>query len=67
MPLKPDHKRLQIPMTAAQKSAVDREAERLGIGRTELVRSILAQYIPGFPDDMPRRGTYKRDVESERK
>lgn len=49
-----------VQLTPEQYLAVRAEASRLDLDVSRYVRSLLAQHVPGFTDDFPRRGTYDR-------
>lgn len=64
MPLKPDRRRLEIPLTSAQYTALTTAALRINAQDVAaLVRTILADTLPEFADaePLPARGKYKRE------
>lgn len=64
MPLKPDRRRLEIPLTSAQYAALTAAALRINTQDVAaVVRAILADALPEFAaaEPLPARGKYKRD------
>jgi hypothetical protein len=62
MPLNPDAKRFEVPMSPEQYSALVAMAKGAGCTSTaQYVRDVLAETIPAFKaEDMPARGKYER-------
>lgn len=60
MPRKESHSRIDLQLTPRQKAALDTVAQEHGLSLAQVVRLILAQHIPGFPDDFPTPGGNRR-------
>lgn len=55
---KPDFKQKQVVMylTPEQKHALDKHCKAEGLKRSEFLRTLLAEAIEGFPDNMASAG-----------
>ena len=60
--MKTSKERLEILMTPEQLTALDAEARRRKVKLAILVRSILHQHIPNYPDNMPGMGLGRKKV-----
>lgn len=66
MPRNPDHEQINVVLTQRQHDVLLRYAEARAIGVSDAIRAALMLLVPGFPDDMPQRGTYKRKPDERR-
>lgn len=61
MPARPNSHVVRVQVTDAQYEALVREAERLDVDMSVLIRRLLSEHVDGFPGgDFLTRGTYER-------
>lgn len=61
MPVRSNAREIKLQLTDDQHAALKREAERLDVDMSVLIRRVLAEAIDGFPGgDFITRGTYER-------
>lgn len=68
MPARPDSHVVRLQLTDAQYATLKREAERLEVDMSVLIRRVLTEHVEGFPGgDFIQRGTYPRKKKPPRK
>jgi hypothetical protein len=55
-----NNKLISFKLTPTQKLALDEYLEATGQTQSKLLRQLLFEAIPNFPNDMPEKGKYER-------